>query len=252
MFAFFSFSYILVIMAKEKCTAKRKYEDEHRAFLTEWESLYFFVERNSKPFCLVCQELLAHFKASNLQRHFTSLHANISHKFPKRTELRKHKLIALSSQAEKQIQIFQKFTKHSETVMLAPYLVAWNIAMAKKPYNEGEFVKKYLCDIVEILSSENNKLKRMLSDVQLSFHTVERKISDISMVIESQLHSDFQACEYFSVAFDESCDIQDNCKFLSLSCSCVTFTINPAEQRYVLMSVSKRWGDVHAIIISCV
>ena len=42
MFAFFSFSYILVIMAKEKCTAKQKYEDEHRAFLREWESLHFF------------------------------------------------------------------------------------------------------------------------------------------------------------------------------------------------------------------
>ena len=124
MFAFFSFSYILVIMAKEKCTAKRKYEDEHRAFLTEWESLHFFVERNSKPFCLVCQALLVHFKASNLQRHFWSLHANISRKFPKGTELLKHKLITLKSQAEKQIQVFQKFTKHSETVMLAPYLVA--------------------------------------------------------------------------------------------------------------------------------
>ena len=86
--------------------------------------------------------------------------------------------------------------------------MAWNIARAKKPYNKGEFVKKCLCNIVEILSSENNKLKRMLSDVQLSRHTVERRIPDISMVIESQLHSDFQACEYFCVALDESCDIQ--------------------------------------------
>ena len=33
-------------MAKNKCTAKRKCENEHRIFLTEWESLYFFVERN--------------------------------------------------------------------------------------------------------------------------------------------------------------------------------------------------------------
>ena len=77
--------------------------------------------------------------------------------------------------------------------------MAWNIARAKK----------CLCDIVGILSSENNKLKRMLSDVQLSRHTVERKISDVNIVIESQLHSDFQACEYFSVALDESCGIQD-------------------------------------------
>ena len=77
--------------------------------------------------------------------------------------------------------------------------MAWNIARAKK----------CLCDIVGILSSENNKLKRMLSDVQLSRHTVECRISDVNIVIESQLHSDFQACEYFSVALDESCGIQD-------------------------------------------
>ena len=42
-------------MAKNKGTAKQKYEDEHKAFLTEWQSLYFFVERNGKPFCLICQ-----------------------------------------------------------------------------------------------------------------------------------------------------------------------------------------------------
>ena len=82
------------------------------------------------------------------------------------------------------------------------------ITRAKKPYNKEEFVKKCLCDIVGILSSENKKLKRVLSDVQLSCHTVERRISDVDIVIESQLHSYFQACD-FSVAFDESCDIQD-------------------------------------------
>ena len=112
---------MLVIMAEKRCTAKQKYEDEHRTFLTEWESLYFFVERNSKPFCLTCQASLVHFKASNLQCHFRSLHANINHEFPKGTELCKHKLITLRSQAEKQIQVFQKFTKHSETVTLASY-----------------------------------------------------------------------------------------------------------------------------------
>ena len=156
--------------------------------LTEWESLYFFVEHNSKPCCLRCQTSLTHFKASNLQRHFRSLHANINCEFPEGTGLCKHKLITLKNQAEKQIQVFQKFTKHSETVTLASYQVAWNIARAKKPYSEGKFVKKCLCDIVEILSSENDTMKKMLSDVQLSRHIVECRISDINMVIESQLH----------------------------------------------------------------
>ena len=102
--------------------------------------------------------------------------------------------------------------------------MAWNIARAKKPYNDGKFVKKCLCDIVEILSPENNKLKKMKSDVQLLHHTVERRISDINMAIESQLHSDFQACKYFSIALDASCDIQDKpqlaifARFISNNC----------------------------------
>lgn len=90
-------------MTRKKCTAKGKYEDEHRTLLTEWESLYSFVERNGKPFGLVCQASLERFKASNLQRHFSSLHApNIDQEYPKGTEVRKHKLVTLESQAEKQ------------------------------------------------------------------------------------------------------------------------------------------------------
>ena len=97
--------------------------------------------------------------------------------------------------------------KHSETVTLASYQLAWNIAQAKKPYNEGEFIKKCLSD-VEILSPENDKLKRMVSDIQLSCNNAEHGVSDINTAIESQLHSDLQECEYFSVALDESCEIQ--------------------------------------------
>ena len=49
----------------------------------------------------------------------------------------------------------------------------------------------------------------MVAAVQLSRLPVEHRISNINTVIESQLHSDLQVCEYFSVALDESCDIQD-------------------------------------------
>lgn len=176
--------------------------------MPEWESLYFFVKRNVNPICLVCHAALGQFKASNLQRHFSPLHPNIEQEFPKGTDLRKKKLVALKSQAEKQVQFFQKFTKHSETVTLVSYQLAWNIARAKKPYNEGDFIKKCLIDAFEILAPGDDKLKRSVSDVQLSRHSVERRILD-NTAVESQLHSDLQACEYFSVALDESCDIQD-------------------------------------------
>ena len=151
------------------------------------------VQCNGKPSCLICQASIAHFKALNLQCHFSSLHANIYQEFPKGTELRKHKLIPLKSQAEKQTKLFQKCTKHSETITL--HFINWLGTLQD----------------VEILSPENDKLKRMVSDVRLSRHTAEHRISDINTAIESQLHSDLQACKYFCIALDwmESCEIQD-------------------------------------------
>jgi len=38
---------------------KRKYEEEHREFKLQWEEEFFFIERNSKPFCLICQSQLS-------------------------------------------------------------------------------------------------------------------------------------------------------------------------------------------------
>uniref|UniRef100_UPI00358F17D2 general transcription factor II-I repeat domain-containing protein 2-like n=1 Tax=Myxine glutinosa TaxID=7769 RepID=UPI00358F17D2 len=191
-----------------KRKAKRKYEEEHRAFLPEWEELYFFTKRNGKPLCLICQTALSHFKASNLERHFTSLHDNVARDFPKGRELRKHKVNALKRQSEKQTQFFRKLAKHSETVTLASYQLAWNIARAKKPYSEGEFVKTRLRDVA-ILTPENDSLKCSVSDLQLSRHTVEQRISGINNSIETQLHTGLEKCQYFSIALDESCDIQD-------------------------------------------
>uniref|UniRef100_UPI00358F209E general transcription factor II-I repeat domain-containing protein 2A-like n=1 Tax=Myxine glutinosa TaxID=7769 RepID=UPI00358F209E len=124
-------------------------------------------------------------------------------------ELRKHKENALKRQSEKQTQFFRKLAKHSETVALASYQLAWNIARAKKPDSEGEFVQTCLRDVVAILTPENDSSKRSVSDLQLSRHTVEQRISDINNSIETQLHTDLEKCRYFSIALDESCDIQD-------------------------------------------
>ena len=51
-------------------------------------------------------------------------------------------IVTLISQAEKQTQLLKKCMKHSETVTLASYQLAWNFAQAKKSYNELDFYKK--------------------------------------------------------------------------------------------------------------
>lgn len=59
------------------------------------------------------------------------------------------------------------------------------------------------------MAPDNKKLKDSINDLQLSRHTVETRIADINNLIESDLHADLNACAYFSVALDESCNIQD-------------------------------------------
>lgn len=160
-----------------KCKAKRKYEDEHRTFLEEWEDAFFFIERNGKALCLICNTMISHFKASNLQRHFSTLHANIDKELPKGTELRKQKLSTLKSQVKRQSQMFQQLTKHGETVTLASYKVAWNIARAKKPYNEGEFLKQCFADVIETLAPDNKKLKDSINDLQQKMPEIPLRLS---------------------------------------------------------------------------
>ena len=124
---------------------KNAQQNENMKMNTGRVGRVYVVERNGKPFGLIWQASLAHFKASDIQCHFSSLHANIDQEFPKGTEFCEHKVITLKSQPEKQIQLFQKCTKHSETVTLASYQLAWNIARAKKPDNEGLSLSLCVC-----------------------------------------------------------------------------------------------------------
>lgn len=53
--------------------------------------------------------------------------------------------------------MFQQYARHAEAVTLASYKVAWNIAHAKKAYEEGNFIKQCLTDVIETLAPENKK-----------------------------------------------------------------------------------------------
>lgn len=96
--------------------------------------------------------------------------------------------------------------------------------MQKKTYREGDFLKKCLRNVVAILCPENENLKRSVKDLQLSQHTVEERLSDINSV-ETHLYSDLQKWRYFSIALDESCDVQDKpqlaifVRFVSKDCT---------------------------------
>ncbi len=60
-----------------KIFKKRKFNYENRSFNTDWELKYFFINQNEKPICLICNNSVTAFKASNIKRHYDTLHAKI-------------------------------------------------------------------------------------------------------------------------------------------------------------------------------
>ena len=60
-------------------------------------------------------------------------------------------------------------------------------ACAKRPYTEGEFIKKNIEEVVTIEDPNNAKLLRLISQIPISRHSTERRITEISKACEAQL-----------------------------------------------------------------
>lgn len=187
---------------------KRKYEEEGRIFKAEWEDEFVFVEKNGKPVCLLCQVTLAHFKASNLRRHYETKHASFNQQFPPDSELRRTKILSLKAKLNNQTKVMSMFMKEADVTTEAGFIIAFNIARAKRPYTEGEFIKKNIFEVISALDPENKKLLKLIEQVPASRHTMERRISLISEDVITNLQKDLINCSALSLALDESTDIE--------------------------------------------
>lgn len=188
---------------------KRKYEDENRKFQREWTEKYAFIDNNGKSLCLICKATISNYKGGNLRRHYEVNHADFPNQYSEKSNLRTEKLKSLQSSLQKQQGLLLSFSKEDDRVAEVSFKVAWNIARAKRPYGEGEFIKKNLEDSIKILDPDNKKLHKLIEQVPLSRRTTERRISEISANIENCLKFDLKNCTAFSLALDESTDIQD-------------------------------------------
>lgn len=76
------------------------------------------------------------------------------------------------------------FSKEPIITTEASFVIAWNIAKEKHPYTDGEFVKQNISDVPLVLDPKNSKIQRLISQIPISWHTAERRISEISANIE--------------------------------------------------------------------
>nr|XP_040035572.1 general transcription factor II-I repeat domain-containing protein 2-like isoform X2 [Gasterosteus aculeatus aculeatus] len=157
-----------------KRCGKRKIDSECRVFNPQWTRDYFFVQLKEKAVCLVCQETVAVFKEYNLRRHYESRHKD---KYASRASFR----------------------------------VAQLIASCGKSFTEGEFVKKCLNVVVEEVCPEK---KDVFNAVSLLASTITRRVEEIGGNVYAQLQQKTKDFQFFSLALDESTDVQDTAELL--------------------------------------
>lgn len=121
---------------------KRKYVEENRQFQKEWIESFAFIDNHGSSLCLICKASISNYKVGNLRRHYEGTHAQFSIQYPSNSKLRTDKLCLLQSNLYKERQLLSSFSHEDDKAYEASFLIAWNIARAKRPYAEGEFIKK--------------------------------------------------------------------------------------------------------------
>ena len=93
----------------------------------------------------------------------------------------------------------------------ASFMVAYNIAKHSKPFSDGEFKKKCILDVADEACPQHIQ---KFEEVSISSRTVARHIKAIGEDLTSQLKRLVPSFQLFSLALDESTDIDDTAQLL--------------------------------------
>ena len=118
-------------------------------FQDKWTECYFFTNVNGKAVCLVCHQQVSVLKEYNVRRHYETQH---SRKFKSiQGKSRTDKVKELLSGLKKQQSVFTHTKEVSDAAVKASYLTAKEIAVASKPFSDGEFVKNCMLKAAEVV-----------------------------------------------------------------------------------------------------
>ena len=132
--------------------------------------------------------------------------------FPSLRVKQENKLNQLRTTLKQQISAFQRQTIELENITLASYKVAQLIAKDKRPFTDGDFVKKCMMAVVETVRSKKIKF---FSDVSFSARTITRRIREIFGNVKYNQKDCFEDLQFFSIAIDESTDPAQLAVFVS-------------------------------------
>ena len=116
------------------------------------------------------------------------------------------------SRYEKQSSIFKKAIRSTNQTTESNYKVAECIAKREKPFTDGHFIKEVFINCSEVLFEDlpnKNVIFSRIKNLSVSARTVERRVEDMVADIKMQQAVALQSVNTFSVALDESVDIND-------------------------------------------
>ena len=112
----------------------------------------------------------------------------------------------------KQTACITTFAKSTNSHCEASYRVAYHLGFAEKPYSDGELVKRCLMGIVKCIHSGK---EADYSSIALSRVIMQRRQDDFAQQLKFSLRAKINKKEsLFSLAFDESTDINDSAQLL--------------------------------------
>ena len=108
------------------------------------------------------------------------------------------------------------FVPADKPLLLASYIVAYEIAKSKKPHTIAEnFIKPCGLEIAGIVLGKEAKQK--LQQVPLSDNAISSRISDVSDDILKQVIADIKSCPTkISMLLDESTDVTKCCQLFAM------------------------------------
>ncbi|KAL3861607.1 hypothetical protein ACJMK2_007632 [Sinanodonta woodiana] len=187
---------------------KRNVDNETRQFNDDWTEQFGFVQQQTNVVCLLCHSTVAVAKVSNIKRHYVTKHRDFHNVVG---DERTARIESLRRSLNRQQNIFSKQSADFNAACEVSYEISLMIAKSGRPFTDGDFVKQCMIAASEELFPE---AVRKLQTVALNRMTIQRRISCLSADATRQLADKAIIFVYFSLAADESTDINSTAQLL--------------------------------------
>ena len=191
-------------------TAK-KVKLDVRSFQSSWTNDFGFIQQNDRAVCALCCENVV-CRTSSVKRHFETKHEKTFKDSADKAEAIKKAV----SRYEKQSNVFKNLSASKSNETEASYKLALCIAKHGKPFTDGDFIKAAFLECSEVLFdgiTNKHVIISRIKDMPVSARTVERRISEMADNVTQQQTVALTITPVFSVALDESVDINDIPRF---------------------------------------